>query len=64
MSIPKSTTEQQGIQKGQATGAIPEGERVTTRKSNDDLADLLSRVTADNLHPEQETGEPRGNEQW
>lgn len=64
MSIPKSTTEQQGIQKDQATGAIPEGERVTTRKSNDDLADLLSRVTADNLHPEQETGEPRGNEQW
>lgn len=64
MSIPKSTSDQQGIQKDQATGAILEGERVTMRKISDDLADLLSRVTADNLHPEQETGEPRGIEQW
>ncbi len=58
MSTSKSAAEQPGVHEGQATGVIHEGERVATRKSNDDLADLLSRVTADNLHPEQETGEP------
>ena len=34
------------------------------RKRAYELADLLSRVTTDNLHQEQDTGKPQGNEQW
>ena len=34
------------------------------RKRAYELADLLSRMTADNLHPEQDIGKPQGNEQW
>jgi antitoxin component of MazEF toxin-antitoxin module len=64
MSTPKSAAEQPGVQEDRVIGTNPDGERVTMRKGNDDLANMLSRVTADNLHPEQETGEPRGNEQW
>ena len=39
-------------------------ERAAMRKKTCDLDDLLSRVTADNLHPEQDFGEPRGGEMW
>ena len=41
-----------------------EAEGARTRERACDLDDPLSRVTADNLHPEQETGEPQGNEHW
>ena len=40
-----------------------ESERVVKRKRKSDLDDLLARVTPDNFHPEQDTGEARGNEQ-
>ena len=41
-----------------------QGDRVVLRKRPYDLADLLSRITDDNLHSELDTGEPQGNEQW
>ena len=62
--IPKAIAEQWGVGEGSAIELESEGDRVVMRKRAYDLAALLSRVTADNLHTEQETGEPQGNEQW
>jgi antitoxin MazE len=42
----------------------PESARVVTRTRQYDLDDLLAGVTPDNLHPEQDFGEARGNEEW
>ena len=39
-------------------------ERTAMRRKTHDLADLLSRVTPENLHAEQDFGEPRGHEMW
>ena len=62
--IPKAIAEQWGVSEGSAIEMESRGDRVVMRKRSYDLDDLLSRVTADNLHPEQDIGEPRGNEQW
>ena len=34
------------------------------RKSTCNLAEMLDRVTPENLHPEVDFGEPEGEEQW
>jgi antitoxin component of MazEF toxin-antitoxin module len=34
------------------------------RKRTYNLADMLAQVTADNLHPELDTGPAQGNEEW
>ena len=62
--IPKAIAEQWGVSEGSAIEMDSEGSQVVMRKRAYDLADLLSRVTADNLHPEQDTGDSQGNEQW
>ena len=62
--IPKAIAEQWGVSEGSAIEMEARGDRVVLRKRIYDLADLLARVTADNLHPEQDTGAPLGNEQW
>ena len=62
--IPKAIAEQWGVSEGSVIDMASQGDRVVMRKRTYDLADMLSRVTADNLHPEQDTGESQGNEQW
>ena len=62
--IPKAIAEQWGVTDGSAIEMDAEGGRVVVRKRKYDLDDLLARVTPDNLHPEQDTGEPQGNEEW
>ena len=62
--IPKAIAEQWGVSEGSAIEMESRGDRVVMRKKAYDLDDMLSRVTADNLHPEQDTGEPQGNEKW
>ena len=42
----------------------PQGDQAWRRKRANDLSDLLGGITDDNMHPEQDTGEPQGNEQW
>ena len=59
MRIPKPNAEQPGASEDSAIEASSGDGKIGY-----DLADLLGRVTADNIHPEQETGEPRGNEHW
>ncbi len=34
------------------------------RESTYNLAEMLDRVTPENLHPEADFGEPEGEEQW
>ena len=62
--IPKAIAEQWGVSEGSVIDMASQGDRVVMRKKAYDLDDLLSRVTADNLHPEQDSGEAQGNEQW
>lgn len=58
MHIPEETSD------GAAVETASPSDPVETHERPYDLADLLSRITDDNLHPEQSTGEPRGNEHW
>ena len=58
MHIPEETSEGAGAEKA-SQNDLPE-----MRKAPYDLADMLSRITDDNLQPEQSMGKPRGNEQW
>lgn len=62
--IPKPVAEQLGIHEGSAVEIVPSGDRVVIRRENPSLDDLLARITEDNLHAEQDTGSPQGNEQW
>ncbi|MDE0049176.1 MAG: AbrB/MazE/SpoVT family DNA-binding domain-containing protein [Rhodospirillales bacterium] len=62
--IPKAIAEQWGVSEGSAIEMASQGDRVVMRRRPYDLADMLSRVTAENLHPEQDTGEAQGSEQW
>ena len=62
--IPKAIAEQWGVSEGSAIEMASRGDRVVMRKRPYDLAGLLSLVTDDNLHPEQDIGEPQGKEQW
>ena len=62
--IPKAVAEQCGMSEGSAVEMDAQEGQIVLRKKSHDLADMLSRITADNLHPEQDFGEPQGNEQW
>ncbi len=62
--IPKAIAEQWGVSEGSAIEMQSQGDRVVMRKRAYDLADMLSRMTADNVHPEHDTGEAQGNERW
>ena len=41
-----------------------ENEKIVPRKRTYKLADMLAQVTAENLHPELDTGPAQGNEEW
>ena len=62
--IPKPIAEQWGVHEGSAIEMVSRGDRVVMRKRTYDLADMLARVTTDNMHPELSTGPARGNESW
>ena len=62
--IPKPIAEQWGVREGSAIEIISRGEQLVLRKKTYNLADMLAQVTADNLHPELDTGPAQGNEEW
>ena len=62
--IPKAIAEQWGVSEGSAIEMASQGDGVVMRKRAYDLDDLLSRVTEDNLHPEQDAGDSQGHEEW
>ena len=64
VSKPRATSEQSGATEGSAAETASESDRVVTLKRPYDLADLLRHVTDDNMHPEQDIGDPKGIEHW
>lgn len=62
--IPKAIAEQWGVSEGSAIEMNSQGDRIVMRKQTYNLAEMLTRVTPDNLHLEQNTGDTQGNEQW
>ena len=62
--IPKAVAEQCGVSEGSAVEMEAQAGRIVLRKRAYDLAEMLNGITADNLHAEQDFGEPEGNEQW
>ena len=62
--IPKAIAGQWGVSEGSAVEITSVGDQVVLRKQVNNLSDLLSKVTADNVHAEQDIGESRGREQW
>ena len=62
--IPKAIAEQCGISEGSAMEMDVESGRIVLWERNYDLADLVSQITAENLHPEEDIGPSRGNERW
>ena len=62
--IPKPIAEQWGVREGSAIEIVSRGEQVVLRKRRHDLAEMMARVTPDNLHSEVDSGPPEGNEEW
>ena len=62
--IPKAVAEQCGISEGSAMEMDVKSGRIVMWKRNYDLKDMVSRITVDNLHPEEDMGPSRGNERW
>ena len=62
--IPKPIAEQWGVQEGSAIEIVPEGDTLLLRKQSYDLDGLLAQITSENIHREQDTGAPQGNEIW
>ena len=53
-----------GGREGPKTEIVSRGDQLASRKKAPDLAGMVARVTADNPHPEVDTGAARGNEEW
>ena len=62
--IPKPIAEQWGVHEGTVIEIVSRGNYVVMRKRTHSLDDMLARITADNLHPETDTGAVQGNEEW
>ncbi|MYB34440.1 MAG: AbrB/MazE/SpoVT family DNA-binding domain-containing protein [Gammaproteobacteria bacterium] len=64
--IPKAIAEQWGISEGSAIEMDVQAQdnRVVMRKQVYNLSEMLAQVMPENLHPEQDTGDAQGNEQW
>ena len=62
--IPKPVAEQWGVHEGSAIEIAARGDQVVLSKRPHSLAEMMTRVTAENLHPELDTGRSVGNEGW
>ncbi len=62
--IPKPIAEQWGVQEGSVIEIVSRGDEVVLRKRTYDLAELVARMNPENQHPEQDWGEPQGDEAW
>ena len=62
--IPKAIAEQWGVREGSAVELESRGEQVVIRKKRYDLAEMLAKVSAENLHSEVDFGPPVGREEW
>ena len=62
--IPKPIAEQWGVREGSRVEMTPRGDQLVVRRKAYDLAEMVGRMTARNLHSEVDTGPAQGNEEW
>lgn len=65
--IPKAIAEQWRVHEGVAIEMVSLGDKVMMRKGSErtySLDEMVARITADNLHPEFDTGPVRANEEY
>ena len=62
--IPKPIAEQWGVREGSAIEIASRGAQVILTKRSHSLAEMMARVTPENLHYGVDTGGPVGNEGW
>ena len=62
--IPKPIAEQWGVREGSAIEIASRGAQVILTKRSHSLAEMMARVTPENLHSGVATGGPVGNEGW
>ena len=62
--IPKPIAEQWGVREGSEVEMAPLDGQLVLRKRGRTLAEMLDQITPENLHSEQDTGPPVGNEEW
>ncbi len=62
--IPKPIADQWGVSAGSAVEIVPEGDTLVLRKHTYDLEALLAGIRPENVHGEQASGPPEGNEAW
>ena len=53
-----------GYMKDLDVESLPEEDNIDKNKRRLDLESLLEQIPPENLHPEMETGPPRGKEVW
>lgn len=62
--IPKPIAQQWGVHEGSPIEILSHGDQLVLSKRSYRLAEMMARVTPDNLHSELETGLSVGNEAW
>lgn len=62
--IPRAVAEQCGVSEGSAMEMEVRSGRIVMRKSSYDLADMVERITPENVHSEVDFGGPVGEELW
>lgn len=62
--LPKPFTEQIGITADSKIEIIIENNKIIVSKKNEDLEDLVSKITNSNTHKETQTGKITGKEIW
>lgn len=62
--IPRPIAEQWGVREGSRIEMAPRGDQLVMCKQDYDLAEMVARITPENLHPEVDTGAAQGREEW
>lgn len=62
--IPRAVAEQCGVSEGSAMEMEVRSGRIVMRKNNYNLADMVERITPENVHSEVDFGGPEGEEIW
>lgn len=62
--IPKAVAAQWEVREGASVAIFNDGANVVLQKQKYDLADMLSAMHPENMHPEIGMGSPAGDEVW
>ncbi len=62
--IPKPIAEHWGVQEGSVIEIVQRDDQVVLCKKKYDLGDMIAKMSPDNLHSEQDTGQAQGREAW